>query len=223
MAALRELTFDQFVEFQFGHSVRPHGNPWYSDFETDWWEPEPRTGIVYLTRLFANGHEVLRWFSDAQIAQGLTGLVNTMAVGDQPWMRDPVTPAQERAAVWGAIASFFRDVLALKCAPVLGHVATEEGPPINGVTYMWWESFPGFTNPDDPQRALVDDAELACLEDVLDLNSAACQEAALHGLGHWVRREPRCAAIIDAYLESGKIARPELAGYARSARSGCIV
>jgi len=221
MAALRDLTFDQFVEFQFGHAVGAH--PWRMGIDADWWEPEPRTGIAYLTQLFSDGASVLEWYHDDQIAQGLTGLVNTMAVGDQPWMRDPVTPAEERAAVWGAITTFFRDVLAPRCAPVLGHNATEAGPEINGVTYMWWESFPGFANPDDPRRALVDDAELACLEAVLTLDSAACQEAALHGLGHWVRREPRCEAVIDRYLASGNAAMPELAEYAKAARCGCIL
>jgi len=221
MAALTDLSFEAFVEFQFGQAVGAH--PWRMGIDADWWEPEPRTGIAYLTRLFSEGGSVLEWYHDDQIAQGLTGLVNTMAVGDQPWMRDAVTPAAERAAVWSAIATFFRDVLAPRCAPVLGHDATEAGPEINGVTYMWWESFPGFTNPDDPQRALVDDAELACLEAILALDSPACQEAALHGLGHWVRRERRCEAIIDRYLESGKAAMPELVEYAKAARCGCIL
>ena len=220
MAALTDLTFDEFIEFQFGAAV---GKPRYLDFDEDWWEPEPRTGIAYLARLFANGPEVLRWFSDDQIAQGLAGLVNTMAVGDQPWMRDPVTPASERAAVWPAIADFFRDVLGPRCAPVLGHLASEQPPAINTVTYMWWESFPGFASPDDPKRAMVDDAEIASLEQILALDSPACQEAALHGLGHWVHREPRCEAIIDRYLASAKAAIPELLTYARSARSGCIL
>ncbi len=168
MAALTDLTFEQFVDFQFGHAVRPQGNPWYFDTDGDWWWPEPRTGVGYLTRLFSEGPPVLQWFSDAQIAQGLTGLINTMAVGDQPWMRDPVTPANERAAAWDAIAQFFADVLAPRCSPTLGHLS-EEGAPLNLVTYMWWESFPGFTNPYDPERELVDQAELDCLRSVLAL------------------------------------------------------
>ena len=199
-----------------------HGNPWYFDFDSDWWEPEPRTGIAYLIRLFANGPDVLQWFSDAQIEQGLSGLVNTAAVGALPWMFDPVTPAAERAKVWAAVGRFFADLLAPRCSPALGHLS-EEGSPLNGRTYMWWDGFPALTTPDDPGRALVDDAELACLEQVLDLDSAACQEAALHGLGHWVHREPRCEAIIDRYLKSGKTARPELIDYAKAARCGCIL
>jgi hypothetical protein len=221
MGARTDLSFDEFVEFQFGRAVRMHGNAWYFDVESDWWEPEPRTGIAYLTRLFQNGSEHLQYFSDAQIAQGLTGLINTMAVGDQPWMRDPVTPAAERAEVWFATASLFDEVLAPRCAPVLGHLAKELPPPINTVTYMWWESLPGFAEPDDPERARVDAAELAALERILALDSVACQEAALHALGHGVGRQPRCAEIIDAYLLSGR-ATPELGLYALAARTGCI-
>jgi hypothetical protein len=222
MAALSDLSFEDFIQFQFGPAVRAHGNPWYMDIDGDWWSPEPRTGIAYLTRLFSNGPQVLQWFSDAQIAQGLGGLINTSAIGDQPWMRDPVTPAVERAAVWNAIASFFTDVLAPRCSPALGHLS-EEGASLNMTTYMWWEGFPGLTNPDDIEREPVDSAELACLDAILALDSPACQEAALHGLGHWVRREPRCEGIIDAYLAAGKAAWPELDTYARSARSGCIL
>ena len=223
MPARSDLGFDEFTEFQFGRQVRAYGDPWYFDPDGDWWQPEPRTGIAYLTRLFSNGAEVLEWFSDAQIAQGLTGLINAMAVGDQRWMRDPASPAEERAAVWPAIANFFEQVLAPRCAPILGHLAADMPPPINTVTYMWWDAFPGLTNPDDPQRDLVDLAELACLETILGLDSAACQEAALHGLGHWVRREPRCEPIIDAYIATRKAALPELLTYARAARSGCIL
>jgi hypothetical protein len=221
MGARSNLTFQEFVEFQFGQAVRLHGNPWYMDTDGDWWWPEPRTGIAFITRLFSNGPEVLQWFSDAQIAQGLTGLINTMAVGDQPWMRDPVTPSNERASVWVAISRFFADVLAPRSAPTLGHLS-EEGEPLNMVTYMWWESFPGLANPDDPQRESVDQAELACLQSLLALDSVACQEAALHGLGHWVHREPRREMIIDEYLALSCAVRPELVNYANLARSGCI-
>jgi hypothetical protein len=221
MAALQDLSVEELVEFQFGHAIRPHGIPWFFDVDGDWWEPEPRTGVGYLTRLFSDGSNVLRWFSDAQIAQGLDGLINISAVGDQPWMRDPVTPAEERAAAWVA-GAFFAETLAPRCSPTLGHLS-EEGAALNNRTYMWWEDYPGLTRPDDPQRGMIDLAELACLESILALNSVACQEAALHGLGHWVRREPRCETIIDAYIAADRAPRPELVAYAKAARSGCIL
>ena len=222
MAARSDLSFDEFIEFQFGPAVRMHGNAWYFDLDADWWEPESRTGIAYLTRLFSSGPEVLRRFSDAQIAQGLTGLVDTSAIGGQPWMFDPVTPAEERAGLWRAIATFFAELLAPRCSPTLGHLS-EEGAVLNGRTYMWWDGFPALTAPDDPGREAVDKAELDCLTAVLALDSAACQESALHGLGHWGRRAPLCAEIIDRYLAAAAPARPELIAYAEAARSGCIL
>jgi hypothetical protein len=221
MAARSDLSFEEFIEFQFGPAVRPYGNPWYFDLDADWWEPEPRTGIEHLRRLFSDGPKVLAWFSDAQIAQGLDGLINVTAIGGQPWMLDPVTPAEERAAVWHAIAMFFADLLAPRCSARLGHLS-EDGGPLNRVAYMWWEGFPGLTGPDDPKRELVNGAELCCLEAILSLSSAACQEAALHGLGHRLNGEPRCVAVIDAFLSSGRAARPELIAYARAARTGCV-
>ena len=222
MAARSDLSFEEFIEFQFGPAVRTHGNPWYFDLDADWWEPEPRAGIACLTRLFSEGPQALQWFSEEQIAQGLGGLVNTAAVGAQPWMYDRVTPAHERAGVWSAISIFFAEVLAPRCSATLGHLS-EEGAPLNGRTYMWWDGFPGLASPDDPDRDLINDAELTCLKSVLALNSAACQEAALHGLGHWERHEPRCLEIIDAYIASGAAARPELIAYATAARSGCVL
>jgi hypothetical protein len=58
----------------------------------------------------------------------------------------------------------------------------------------------------------------------LNLDSIACQEAALHGLGHWARyRSGDVAAVIDAFLGDGRSKRAALASYARSARCGCVL
>lgn len=221
MAARSDLSFEEFIEFQFGPAVRRHGNPWYFDLDADWWDPEPRTGIAYLTRLFSEGPEALQWFSDAQIAQGLDGLVNTAVTGGLAWMVDPITPATERVGVWSAVTRFFTNLLAPRCSPALGHLS-EPGKPLNGRTYMWWDGFPPLTWGDDPGRGVIEDAELTCLESVLAIDSAACQEAALHGLGHFGAEE-RSVPIIDAYIERGQFARPELADYARAARVGAIL
>jgi hypothetical protein len=91
---------------------------------------------------------------------------------------------------------------------------------------MWWDGFPATSKPDDPDRETLIDAEMKCLADVLGLVSVACQESALHGLGHWAGNSdggPTATGIIDAYLEKGVAPRPELLIYARAARTGCIL
>ena len=83
---------------------------------------------------------------------------------------------------------------------------------------MWWDLFPSWGQ---PARA-VDDAVLRSLAAILAQDALACQESALHGLGHWQSVHPeRVAAEIDACLRAGRL-RGELAGYASAARGGCI-
>jgi hypothetical protein len=69
--------------------------------------------------------------------------------------------------------------------------------------------------------------QLAALETmaaILRLDSIACQESALHGLGHWHRVFPEAVESgIDEYLSLHPSARPELLTYARGARWGCIL
>lgn len=224
MAALTNLSFEQWIEHAFGHEVRFQRLEWFWDDDMDYWRPSPAQAVEYLTRLFENGPEHLKWFSDDQVAQGLSYLVNT-SVGMHPELWSPDVPAGERAGLWPSVATFFRDFLMPRCEPRLGHLS-EPGPPLNMRTYMWWDGFPATSGPDDPDHEMLVAAEMKCLADVLALDSVASQEAALHGLGHWARNPyggPAAARIIDAYLKRGVAPREELLTYARAARTGCIL
>lgn len=68
--------------------------------------------------------------------------------------------------------------------------------------------------------------EAACLdamERTLAIDHLSCQEAALHGLGHWqLYYADRVVPMIDRYLASD-VAKPELAQYAQNARRGEIL
>jgi hypothetical protein len=58
----------------------------------------------------------------------------------------------------------------------------------------------------------------------LGLESLACQESALHGLGHWQRdHDPRVNAIIDGFLEANPGVDARFIVYANSARCGCVL
>ena len=69
----------------------------------------------------------------------------------------------------------------------------------------------------------IDDAILHVMVRTLRLESEACREGALHGLGHWHRTHPdRSTSIVDACLASDPQISPELRQYALAARTGCI-
>ncbi|HET9773114.1 MAG TPA: hypothetical protein VFS16_19630, partial [Acidimicrobiia bacterium] len=61
------------------------------------------------------------------------------------------------------------------------------------------------------------------LEDVLAIEHAACQESAIHGLGHRIGRHPeRAPAVLDRWLAADRARDPRLRNYAAAARTGCI-
>ena len=67
-------------------------------------------------------------------------------------------------------------------------------------------------------------AALETMAKILEFDSLACQESALHGLGHWHRIFPQqIESLIDEFLLLHSGARPQLLTYARAARGGCVL
>ena len=96
--------------------------------------------------------------------------------------------------------------------------------PLNAVCYMWWDIMPVYGDPRLEDRYALHRAALHVMATVLDFESLACAESALHGLGHWHRAYPeRVEGLIDGFLATHSGARPELLTYARSTRYGCVL
>ena len=222
---LTGLPFEAFVEHAFGHEVRFHGNAWFFDVDSDFWDPGPAEALARLTRLFEDPVPALEWFSDRQIAQGLTYLVNTMASGDNGWFYAPEVPLAARLRAVESVGDLFEKLFLPRCAPLLGHRSEGEIGTLNSVCYMWWDTFPTIALAGDPHLPALHAAAFAVMERILHMDSPACQESALHGLGHWARYggEEAVPRIIDGFLAARPDLDPRLAAYARSARSGCVL
>jgi hypothetical protein len=220
---LRNLSFQEWIEHAFGREVRFQQSPWYFDPHRDWWDPSPRQAIVHFTMLFENPQPLLEDFADSQVAQGLTYLLDTMACGDNGWFSSPTVPLVERVRCVNAIGSFFDKLFKPRCTAHLSHLSGAEAGPLNVVCYMWWDTFPSLALAEDISLPILHDATITTMERILHLDSIACQESALHGLGHWQREhEERISGIIDKFCESPSI-DPQLLAYAKSARCGCVL
>jgi hypothetical protein len=93
---------------------------------------------------------------------------------------------------------------------------------------MWWDVIPihGTSEKErnDRRPNPLDQACLAVMRDTVRLPNPACQESALHGIGHWALAYPAFAATtIDAYLAANPKLRPELVRYAQAARTGSVL
>ena len=221
---LTDLDYDDWLEHAFGHEVRLQQAAWFFDRDCDWWDPEPAVALAYLTRLFEDPEPSFRWYSDSQIAQGLTYLVNTSASGDNGWFSSTDVPIESRVRCVEAIALFFAQLFLPRCSPHLSHLSEADAGPLNGVCYMWWDDFPCLALAGDPNRPMMQEAALCTMARILVFQSPACQESALHGLGHWQRDHDRqVCAIIDGFLAANPDIDPRLIGYANAARHGCVL
>lgn len=68
---------------------------------------------------------------------------------------------------------------------------------------MWWDLIPLLFEPGESSKEAISKAALEVMEATLGLDSIACQESALHGLGHWELFYPtEVVAIVDQYLKT---------------------
>jgi len=218
VAARSDLSFGDWLDFTFGRPVRSDYYPFFDDRE-DYWDPAPAVGIDYLTRLFEDPASLLYGYEDRQIGSALWLLSSE----DSHCLYSRDVPVEARERCLAAIGTLFSDLFEARCTPVLGHRDQPGAGPVNASCYMWWENLPFPAAPDDPDRERLNAAMVATMERSLKLANPACQESAVHGLGHLVRHGP-CGidAILTAYSERDDIL-PELAAYARAARTGCIL
>jgi hypothetical protein len=213
-----EVAFETWLDRTFGRAVT---GDWYPQFVEDDQSPDPvpdHLAVDYLTSLFENSEEALRYYSDRQIACGLWEL----GPGDAHCVYNPEIPVERRERLIGSVATFFRDFFDRRCLPKLSHLDKDQTEPLNGICYMWWEVITWGWAKGDPDAERLSAKDLDVMEAVLRLPNPACRESALHGLGHLVGHSNRAYSIIQDFLANSSELDPELQRYAQSASTGCI-
>ena len=224
---LKDLSFEDWIEHVFSHPAPTFQAAWYHDFNAEFWDGPPALTVAHVTRLFEDPDPPLTYFADSQIAQGLHYLIDCGASDSMLALTDPLAPLDDRVACVRSIGSLFAKLFAPRCTPHLSRLDEPGCGVLNGVCYMWWDIFAiagqvGETT--DQELQAINKAILAVMKDTLELESLACREGALHGLGHWYTAFPEdVTAIIDDFLRRTPDLRPELEAYARSARCGCVL
>lgn len=175
--------------------------------------------LAYATQLFQSAGALLAPYSDTQVGTGLWAFINE--IGSPLYaLRDKQVPLAVRHACLAAGSQVFEEVFATRCTEALGHLSEPSGE-LNAACYMWWDIFPLYTGA-SPE---LDDTALTLMERTLALSHAACQESALHGLGHWHHGDhaKRIERTIDTFLARKAARRPELVVYAQNARRGYVL
>jgi hypothetical protein len=214
-------SYEAWIAHCFDHPVTPQA--WYLAPDAPEWEAAPEVTLSYLTRLFNTPNDSIGRFSDAQLNQGFWYLLSNSLSDHMYLLVDASLPEQARLDCLHAIKHLFAELFFKRCTnlPSYGQDPATLSP-LNGICYMWWDVMPIHGEPNDPRRAKFDAAVLTLLREILGIGSFACQESALHGLGHWsyyYRSQAR--QIIEHYLDNA----PEgavLDAYARMAADGKV-
>ena len=176
-------SFDEWFQERFG---RPVGSERRAAPPGVTWQEIPYSVVIeYITRAFENAGNVFAPYSNNHLAERFWHFQEMWVPFDSFEL-----PVADRVRAIRSVLSVFEQIFARRCPDHLCHLEhstqDEENPlPLNGACYMWWDghSPPGsFEN--DPCRAEIDEAVFDVLEGTLALDSIACQESALHGLGH---------------------------------------
>jgi hypothetical protein len=213
-------SYQAWIAHCFDHAVTP--DPWYLAPDAPQWDGPAQLTLGYLTRLFDTPTESVGTFSDAQLNQGLRYLASKNCSDHMYLLVDASLPEPDRLACLGAMKNLFAELFFARCTnrPSHGQADGAGLSPLNAICAMWWDVLPIHGEPNDPRRATLDAAVLSLLRDILGMGSFACQESALHGLGHWsyyYRAQVR--QIIDQYL-AGAPDEAVLGDHARRAADG---
>jgi hypothetical protein len=220
--SITHLSLADWVYFIFDHPVE--GPQWYWANDAPFWNGPSALTAEYVSRIFEEPCPALEGYSDAELNMGLNYLISPGLGEHMRCLDDPSVPLAARLRCVQACGSLFRKLFLPRCSPHLSHLDEPGRSPLNAVCYMWWDIMPVYGGPRLEDRHALHRAALDVMATVLDFESLACAESALHGLGHWHRAYPeRVEGLIDGFLATHSDARPELLSYARSARCGCVL
>ena len=216
-----DLSLDEWIRYLFDHPVADPA--WHFDIATSYHELTATRAAELIAETFEKSGDLLQAFTDAQLNQGFWFLVSSGSSDYMFCLTDVSVPWPLRRRALRSFILLFRDLMATRCTPSLSHRA-EPGGALNSACYMWWDllTLDGHwqsRRPPEPIQAEM----LVVLGELLAIRHDACQESALHGLGHLALFHPEAVPAIDAFLAAPDGVRPELLAYARQARTGRIL
>ncbi len=216
-------SFEAWIAHCFDHPVEDPA--WHFEIDALEWSAPRAVTLAHLTRFFQSPSAVLGPYSDEQVDQGLWFIAHAGSSDFVFAIVDATAPVTDRVACVAAMAGLYDELFAPRCSPTLAQAPDDATPAnaLNSACYMWWDLLPLFPCPADPDRSAIDLAALGVMRHALQMDSVACQESALHGLGHWASGYPaEVQAAIDAFLERGDV-HPAIRQYALDAREGHVL
>jgi hypothetical protein len=218
-------TFDQWIKEIFD---RPVEEEWHASYHRRWLEQLPALGLAFVAKLFENPPAYLSGYSDEQIDQGICIIVSPLCSDHFCYVAEGNIDLALRKRCIRSLENLSRELFAPRCSDNVW-IYTK---PLNHICDMLWDIVVYGTNSTDwnSDRALwgvrnpeIDKELLNTLSRILVIPSIACQQSALHGLGHLVDFSGLGSSVIQRYLDEHPDLRSDLREYALGALTGEVM
>lgn len=213
------MNIAEFTEYLFDRSA--NGTEWYFSNEHE----DPSVAKDLLVRLAAETFRGIAktssQFDERQVCMGLQYLVNP-SCGPIPYLYldTSIDFSLRRDAIIG-METVFRDVFShLNVGRTLYQNGKNAPLSYRETCYMWWDLFPRHGAPRKPDLEQTDTVICQTICSILKIDNLACQESALHGLGHWFSSRPdEVVEAVETFLPRTPV---ELRQYAIDAMQGRV-
>ena len=191
---IRGFSFEQFILFLFDRAIPPTlegggEDSWYYSVEVTF---DANEVAGHYVNLFTDPEFLRSRFSQLQLEQGFWAILGpnlSCGAAQLIWLQE--LPFSMREKCVRAMFHLYERFFAID--------------PLDTSAYMWWDSLCYDWHMGHRSRAkggedhLMQDVMFETLSKILDLDSEACQKAALHGLGHL--RHPSTETVIRGFLD----------------------
>jgi hypothetical protein len=226
-------TFHQWLKWAFEHAGETEWNSEWSHTSYTWesgrWlEQSPAVGLEFVSKLFENPLEYLSSYSDEQINEGLFFIVSTARSAHFYCLVEGDVDIALRRRCIRSIEVLTRELLAPRCSDNVW-IYTK---PLNHICDLLWDLVVYCSNSTDlnsngalwgVRNPEIDEEVLDTLSHILAMPSVACQQSALHGLGHLVDFSGLGSSVIQQFLDDNPDLRSDLREYAQTALVGKVM
>jgi len=209
----------EFTQYLFERSV--NGTEWYFRDEHEDLDIAKDILVQLSANVLKGIAKTSDQFGETQMCMGLQYLINP-SCGPIPYLYlDTSIAFSVRADAITSMEVVFRDLFA-RLINGRGIYNNSSGSPLTyrEMCYMWWDVFPRHGV---PRRSDMDETDAVICRticSILKIDNFACQESALHGLGHWFSSRPdEVVEEVRSFLSS---APAELKQYAMDAMQGRV-
>jgi hypothetical protein len=214
-------TFDEWLKWAFDHPVAENTSDkwWWHEPDEDeggrWLDRPPIPALTFVTKLFENPLTYLSEYSDAQIDQGLWFIVGMSNSKHFEWVVDGRVDLGLRKRCVRSIENLSRELFAPRCSDEV----INGTKPLDSICYMLWD----LAIHDKVLDAEIGREAVNTLARIITIPSIACQQSALHRLGHLVDDARIGCDIIQKYLDDHPVLRGDIRKYAERALLGKVL